>query len=166
MRQVSPATNLVLACLSAFGLVAAFDLPWFAPPLVLDDPHLGSVERTADQLGGVFQHSGAAMTGRDAFAGAHLLLVGLPAVIVLLCVLMAVPALRDLLREALRAAAVAAPLAVAYLVVGRPGEAQGDVHWGALVGLALSVFLTSAAWHGSMLKAPRPVPGAWSRGAV
>ncbi|HEX8207310.1 MAG TPA: hypothetical protein VF587_14710 [Solirubrobacteraceae bacterium] len=165
MRQVSPATNLLLACLSAIGLVAAFDLPWFAPPLDVD-PGLGAVERAATQFAGVFQHADASMTGRDAFADAGLLLTGMPAAIVVLSLLMAVPALRDVVREPLRAVAFGAPLVVAYLVVARPGTAQGEVHWGALAGLALSVFLTSAAWHGSALKARRPVPGTWSRGAT
>src|SRR3954447_4083204 len=139
MRQVSPATNLLLACLAAMGLVAAFDLPWFAPPLALDPDELGAVERAGTQFAAVFQHSGAAMSGNDAFAGVHLLIVGVPAAIVMLCVLMAVPALRDLVREPLRAVALGAPLVVAYLVLARPGEARGEIHWGALAGLAVSV---------------------------
>ncbi len=157
MRQVSPATNLLLACLSALGLLAVFDLPWFAPPVAGNDD-VGAVEQAATQFAAMFQHADREMTGLDAFADAQTLLMGMPAAIVGLCLLMAVPGLRDLLREPLRAVALGTPVVVAYLVLAQPGEARGVLHWGALAGMALSVFLASAAWQGSTLKAPRPAP--------
>jgi O-antigen/teichoic acid export membrane protein len=157
MRQVSPATNLLLACLSAVGLLAVFDLPWFAPPVKADDS-VGAVEQTAAQFAAMFQHADRAMTGHDAFADAQTLLTVMPAAIIGLCLLMAVPVLRDLVREPLRAVAFGTPLVVAYLVFARPGDATGTLHWGALAGMAVSLFLTSAAWHGSALRGPRPAP--------
>jgi hypothetical protein len=122
------------------------------------DPDLGAVERAATQFAAVFGSADGAMTGHDAFANAQTLLMGMPAAIVVLCLLMAVPALRDLVREPLRAVACGAPVVVAYLVLARPGDATGALHWGALAGMALTVFLASAAWHGSALKGPRPAP--------
>ncbi len=157
MRQVSPATNLLLACLSAVGLLAAFDFPWFAPPVPVNED-VGAVEQAATQFGAMFGHAEGAMTGHDAFAEAQTLLTAMPAAVVALCLLMAVPVLRDLVREPLRAVAFGTPVVVAYLVVGRPGEATGTLHWGALAGMAVSLFLTSAVWHGSTLKGPRPAP--------
>jgi hypothetical protein len=125
---------------------------------VVADPEVSGVEQAAARVAAVFGHADGAMPGREAFADALWVLTAVPALVFVLCLMMVVPALRNVVREPLRAVALGAPLVVAYLVLARPGDASGALHWGALVGMALSVFLMSAAYHGSTLKAPRPAP--------
>jgi hypothetical protein len=161
MRQISPATNLVLAVLAGLGLLGSLSQPWYAPPV--KDPNIydGPVERTAFAVGKVFSQHDGARTGADALGNTQGLLVGLVAVIAVLCALAAVPPLRSYVRDVLRAVAIALPLIVFYLVVDRPDGM--DIHWGVLAAFAIALFVASAAWHGSAIRVKRAAPGSWER---
>jgi hypothetical protein len=161
MRQISPATNLVLACLASLGLLGSLGQPWYAPPVEDTNAYDGPVERTAFAFGKVFSHHDHAVSGADALGNTESLLMGLVGTIIVLCVLAAVPALRGYVRDVLRAVAIALPLIVLYLAVDRP-DGQ-DIHWGVLAACAIAAFVASASWHGSAIRVKRAAPGAWER---
>jgi hypothetical protein len=163
MRQLSPLTNLALACLSAVGLVASLALPWFAPAQP-DPADIGSIEAVGLRIGRVFSSGDSVTSGTDA-VGAHrsLLLIAAAAVIVL-CVAMLLPALRSVLRDPTRVVALAAPGLTLFLA----GEsARGaELRWGVVVSVAVALFVASCAWHGSAARARRPVPAPRTRPAA
>jgi hypothetical protein len=161
MRQISPATNLVLAVLAGLGLLGSLSQPWYAPPVKDTNAYDGPVERTAFAVGKVFSHHDGAVSGADALGNTETLLLGLVGGIAVLCILAAVPALRSHVRDVLRAVALALPLIVFYLVVSRPDGM--DIHWGVLAALAIAAFVASAAWHGSAIRVKRAAPGSWER---
>ena len=161
MRQISPATNLVLAVLAGLGLLGSLSQPWYAPPVEDPNAYDGPVERTAFAFGKVFSHHDGAVSGADALGNTETLLLGMVGVIVVLCLLAGVPALRAYVRDVLRAVALALPLIVFYLAVDRPDGM--DVHWGVIVALAIAAFVASAAWHGSGIRVKRAAPGSWER---
>jgi hypothetical protein len=161
MRQVSPATNLVLACLSALGLAASLNLPWYAPYVADTNEWDGPVERAGTAVGNVFAHHDHAVTGADALGHAQSAILLLAAAIVVLSALAAVPALRRHVRDVLRGVALVTPVVVAYLLIDRPDKLV--IHWGVLAALALALFTASAAWHGSEVRVRRPAPGSWQR---
>jgi hypothetical protein len=163
MRQISPATNLILAALAALGLLGTLGLPWYAPPLADANGYDGPVERTAFSVSTVFRHHDGAITGVDALGKTQNLLLVLVAAIVVLCALTLVPALRRHVRDVLRAFALALPLIVFVLLVDRPGTADIDVHWGVVAALGLALFTASAAWHGSAMRVRRAPAGSWER---
>jgi hypothetical protein len=160
MRQLSAATNLVLAGLASAALALTLRLPWLAPPGELPEG-LSAPERAVRQVARVFDGVPGEIAGQDAFATSRPTLLAMAAATILLCALMALPALRGILRELLRAVGLITPLAVGYLLVARPGGAEGDLHWGAFVALGLSLLVANAAWHGAALRGRRPVAGAW-----
>ena len=162
MRQLSAVTNLVLAGLASVALVLSLQLPWLAPPGELPEG-LSAPEHAVRQLARVFATVPGEIAGQDAFVNSRSTLVAMAAAMIVLCALMALPALRGMLREVLRALGLITPLAVGYLIVARPGGVAGDLHWGALVALGVSIFVASAAWHGAAIRGRRPVAGAWAR---
>src|SRR6478672_11354168 len=162
MRQLSPATNLVLACLASLGLLGILGAPWYAPTVPDGNIYDGPVERAAFAVSHVFSHHDRVVSGTDALgSGAKTLLMALVAAVVVLSVLAAVPSLRSYVRDVLRAVALALPLLVFYLLVDRPGKL--DIHWGVIAAFAVAVFVASAAWHGSAIRVKRVAPGTWER---
>jgi hypothetical protein len=159
MRQLSPATNLLLACLSALGLVAALGLPWYAPAAVIDPAVAagqGSVEEFGARLARTFTSTGETWTGTEALGTGRTLLLLAAGAVVFLCLLMIVPFLRSAVRDVLRAAALVAPLTVVYLAFDTPGASHAqEIRWGLLVGVAASAFMATSAWHGSSIRVPR-----------
>jgi hypothetical protein len=164
MRQLAPATNLVLAALAAFGLLGTLRLPWYAP--VDEDPsqYSGPLEHAAYRYSGVFREHGGSVTGTDAIGDDRLLFVALVLLVVLFSTLMAVPALRFYAREGLRFSAMGLPAAALYRLLERPDGLE--IHWGLLVAIATAVFAASAAWHGAAIRLRRANPGGWERRAV
>jgi hypothetical protein len=164
MRQLSPAFNLVLACLAAVGLVLTLDLPWLAPAVTDPNATDGPVERAAFQFAHVFERVPDATTGSETLAAGARSVVELLALVVIALALLAFhPALRGGLRDITRGVGLSVPLTVLYLVFVRPGEVDGGLHWGALVAVSVSVFLCSALWQGALIRARRPARGAWQR---
>jgi hypothetical protein len=161
MRQISPATNLVLACLAGLGLLGSLGQPWYAPPVKDPNGYDGPVERTAYAVSKVFSQHDGAVSGADALGNTQTVLTGLVAAVIVLCVLAGVPALRSYVRDVLRAVAIALPLIVFYTVVDRP--TRQDIHWGVLAAFAIAAFVASAAWHGSAIRVKRAAPGSWER---
>jgi len=161
MRQLTAASNLVLAAVAGAALALALGLPWYAPPAT-DLAADGQMERMGAQIARVFDTVEGATTGTDAFGATGNVLYGLAGVVAVLCLAMAVPALRDTLRDVLRAAGLLAPVVVAFLVVGRPGDPEGQLHWGAVIALLVSGFLASTCWHGAAIRSRRVAPGGWA----
>jgi hypothetical protein len=161
MRQISPATNLVLACLAGLGLLGMLGTPWYAPKVPDKTITDGPVERGAFAIAHVFTHHNRSVTGLDALGATQTLLLGLVAAIVVLAVLEGVPALRAHVRDFLRAVAIAVPVIVFYLIWDRPGKL--DIHWGVLAAFAVACFMANAAWHGSAIREKRVAPGTWER---
>jgi hypothetical protein len=175
MRQLSPVTNLLLACLSALGLVAALGLPWYAPAQPEADPSAGlsdgpgPMEQFANQLARTFTNGADTITGSDAVGTSRELLLIVAAAVIALSVAMLVPTLRSVLRDVLRAVALVAPIATIYLAFDTPGEtASLEIRWGLVVGVLVSAFMASAAWHGAGIRVRRPgaPPAARSRAAA
>lgn len=165
MRQFSPASNLILTCCAALGLLATLALPWFAPAVPDDNPTNGPVERAAGSVGNVFRHHDGAVSGRDVVGGAGTLLYVLAAIVFVLALVASVPAARAYARDVLRAVAIATPVIVAYLAIDRPGNV-GDgmnVHWGLPVTFLVALLMASTAWWGSEIRLKRPEPGSWAR---
>ena len=163
MRQISPASNLVLACLAGLGLLGTLSAPWYAPPVVDRNVYDGPVERAAFAVGHVFGAHDHAVAGADALGKTQTLLMILVGAVILLSCLAAVPAMRAHVRDVLRAVALALPLIVLYLLVDRPGKGALEIHWGVLAALAIAVFVATAAWHGSAIRVKRQAPGSWER---
>jgi hypothetical protein len=164
MRQISPASNLFLACLSALGLVGALRLPWFAPPVEDKTDTDGPVEQTAFAVAHVFRHHDRQLTGTDALGGSHTVVLVLAAAVVVLAVLAGIPALRAYVRDLLRAVALATPVLVVVLAFRSPGTTQTlDLHWGLIVAVAVAAFAASTAWHGSGIRVKRAPAGSWER---
>jgi hypothetical protein len=161
MRQLSAVTNLVLAGLASVALALSLQLPWLAPPGELPEG-LSAPERAVRQIAHVFQTVPGEVSGQDAFVNSRSTLFAMAVATVGLCALMGVPGLRGMLREVLRALGLITPLAVGYLLLARPGGVAGDLHWGAFAALGVSVFVASAAWHGSAIRERRPVAGSWA----
>jgi hypothetical protein len=175
MRQLSPLTNLLLACLSALGLVAALGLPWYAPAQALTDPALGlsdeqgPMEQFADRFARTFTSGGDTLTGSDAVGTSRELLVIVAVAVMVLSAAMLVPALRAIGRDVLRAVALVAPLALIYLAFDTPGASTAlEIRWGLVVGVLVSAFMASSAWHGAGIRVRRPgqPPAARSRAAA
>jgi hypothetical protein len=145
MRQLSPLTNVVLACVSAFALVVSVGLPWFAPPSAA---------------------AGATIAGTDALGSARSLVLILAAAVVVLSVAVTLPAVRTLARDALRAVAIATPLLVLALAMQRVGGGQHEVRWGLLVTLGLALLVATTAWHAGDLRDRRAPNGSWARGSA
>jgi hypothetical protein len=164
VRQLSPPTNLLLACLAALGLLGTLNLPWYAPPVPDTTETDGPVERAAWAVSRVFAHHDHQVSGNDVIGGGRTLLYVLAAAVCVLAIVAAVSALRPLIRDALRIFAIIAPVVVLYLAIDRPGDnAELTIHWGTLVALAVALFMASAAWQGSAIRERRPAPGAWAR---
>jgi len=163
MRQLTPATNLVLACLAAVGLVFTLDLPWLAPTVTDPNGGDGPVEQAAFQFARVFEHVPEATSGSAALAaGARSVVTLLALTVIALALLAFHPALRGGLRDITRGVGISVPLIVLYLVFVRPGEVDGSLHWGAPVAVAVSMFLSSTLWQGALIRARRPVPAPWT----
>jgi hypothetical protein len=163
MRQLSPATNLILAALAALGLLGTLGLPWYAPPLPDSNTFDGPIERGAFAVSTVFRHNDGAVTGFDVLGKTQNLLFFLVGGIIVLSALTLVPSLRRHVRDVLRAVALALPLIVFVLLVDKPGTADIDIHWGIVAALALALFTASAAWHGSAMRVKRAAAGSWER---
>jgi hypothetical protein len=164
MRQLSPVSNLVLACAAAIGMIGTLGLEWFAPPVADFAETDGPMERTAFAFASVFQHHADGVTGADALGSTAGLVYALAGAVFLLSALAAVPALRGHVRDILRAVALATPLLVGVLAIRHTGtQATLHVHWGLLVALATAAFTASCAWHGSAIRQKRASAGSWER---
>ena len=162
MRQIAPGTNLVLAALAALGLLGTLGLPWYAP--LDEDPNQydGGLEHAAYRIAGVFRERPGAVSGGDALGDARVLLLGLVALVVVVCILTAVRPLRPYVRELVRVVALGLPAIVLYRTIDPPA-AELTLHWGLLVSLAVAVFAASAAWHGGKIRTLRAPAGSWQR---
>jgi hypothetical protein len=161
MRQISPASNLVLACLAGLGLLASLSAPWYAPSVPDTNDYDGPIERAAWTVAHVFQHNSHAVTGSDGLGTSKTLLFILVAAVIVLSILASVSALRVYVRDVLRAVAIAMPLIVFYLMIDRPRDLV--IHWGVLVAMLIAIFVATASWHGSAIRVKRPAPGSWAR---
>jgi hypothetical protein len=159
MRQLAPATNLVLAVLAAFVLLTTLEFPWVAPAVADPASTDGTVERVAFQVAHVFERVEDATPGSMALGGYRYVIAGLVSALVALCGLAGMlPRMRAAVREPLRIAALVLPVAVACLVIARPGADGETIQWGALLGIVVAAFAGNAAWHGSAIRGPRPQP--------
>ena len=159
MRQLKPATNLVLAVLAGIGLLASLTLPWYATPTEDPNPLNGPVERGAYQVGQVFATGAKGMIdGNDAVGDARVFLLAIVGLIALLAAAISVPAMRRGAEDVLRVVALIAPLVVGFVAIAHPGtEADVRLHYGMLVGFVATFAMTSAAWHGASLR-EKPAP--------
>ena len=167
MRQLSPLTNLLLAGLSALGLVGALDLPWFAVPDPAKGPSAQAVEDGQGpmtdfvlRLQRTFSSNGITINGTDVLDGKRTLILVLAGAVIVLCTAMLVPALRNGFRDLLRAVALLSPVLVIALAVTAPAADGLEFRWGLVVEVALAIFTASAAWHGSTARVPRTAPTA------
>ena len=167
MRQLSPPTNLLLACLAAFGLLGSLGLPWYAPPHATPAVDLtevangkgdGPMQHFAQYVGRMFSSTGLTYDGSEALGSARTLLIVLAGLVIVLSVAVVVPALRDALRDVLRAVSLATPVIIGVLAARHPGGHHLEVRWGLLVGLACTLLMASAAWHGSAVRLKKAMP--------
>jgi hypothetical protein len=164
MRQLTPVSNLVLACLGALGLIGSLGLPWYAAPVKDTNVYDGPIERGAFHVSKVFAHSAATTSGSTAAGSAKPLLFALAALLVVLAgVGLASPGARAKVRDALRAVALVSFPVLLYLAVAHPGAAGAlRIHWGLPASFAIAVFTVSAAWHGGEVRLKRGPTGAWA----
>lgn len=157
MRQLSPVTNLVLAVLAGLGLLASLGLPWYAAPATSSMTTDGPVERAAWQIGHFFQGDALGLvSGHEALGASQASVAVLVFAVALAAVGMAAAGTRRPAADLLRILAPLAPLMIAALGVSSAGrDAQGVVHFGFAVSVALSILLASAATHGARLRARR-----------
>ncbi|HVL94282.1 MAG TPA: hypothetical protein VM266_00335 [Solirubrobacteraceae bacterium] len=169
MRQLSPLSNLLLACLSALGLVACLGLPWYGPAGPADDGKIasgpGPMEQLADHIARTFSTQPGAVAAGDVLGSARPLILIAAGVVIALSLAMLVPALRAPLRDALRAAGLATPLLVAFLALERAVDGM-ELRWGVPAMVAVAGFMASAAWHGSTARERRAPTASWSRPAA
>ena len=170
MRQLTPITNLMLACLCAMGLLGALELPWFAlvdpasgPSAQAIKDGQGPMESFAGQVVRTFSSDGIASSGSDVLGDQRTLLMIVAAIVVVLSVAMLVPALRAALRDVLRAVGLAAPLLVLFIAIQAPGADGLEFRWGLVCTVAIALFMASAAWHGSSARSPRAVAATRTR---
>jgi hypothetical protein len=164
VRQLTPLTNLVLACLCAVGLVGSLELPWYALP----DPAKGpSAQAIADGQGpmeafgkGVvrtFTSDGVTSSGTDVLGGQRTLLLIAAVAVMLLCIATLIPALRSGVRDLLRAVALASPILVLFVAIRAPAADGLEFRWGLVTTVAVTLFMASSAWHASSARSPRAV---------
>ena len=154
MRQLSPLTNLVLACLAALGLVASLGLPWYATSPPAED--IGPMEAMGERLLRTFTSDGAPTTGADALGPNRTIILIAACAVIVLCTALLVPALRGALRDVTRAVAIATPIAVLATAVR---AADGlELRWGLVVSVAVGLFMANATWHGAAVRQRRPAP--------
>jgi hypothetical protein len=155
MRQLSPHSNLMLACLAAVGLVSSLGLPWYATAETADG--LGPMEAIGARLLRTFTSEGVITTGTDTLGGSRTLLLVIAAAVIVLSAAMAVPALRAVFRDVLRAVGFGAPVLV--LATAVRSSAGLELRWGLVVSVAIALVMASAAWHGAAAR-PRREPAA------
>ena len=157
MRQLSPLTNLMLACLAAVGLVSSLGLPWYASTTTTGAP--SDPGQVADAGSDACSRAPARRSpGSDVLASGRGLVPVLAGVVIVLSLGMMVPALRASLRDLLRAVALATPVLVGFLAVRHPARSDVEMRWGLVAALAIAVVMASAAWHGSAARSRRPAP--------
>ena len=164
MRQLTPLTNLVLACLCAVGLVGSLGLPWYGivdpasgPSAQAVEDGQGPMESFVGQVSRTFSSDGITSTGTEVLGSHRVLLVILAGIVTLLCVAMLIPGLRAGLRDLLRAVAIASPVLVVVVAVNTPGGDGLEFRWGLVSTVAIALFMASCAWHGSSARSPRAV---------
>ena len=126
MRQLSAVTNLVLAGLASVALALSLQLPGGRPG---ESPRASAHPSTPSVSSRACSTVPGEIAGQDAFLNSRSTLSTMAVAMIVLCALMAVPAMRGMLREVLRALGLITPLAVGYLLVARPGGVSGDLHW-------------------------------------
>jgi hypothetical protein len=165
VRQLNPSTNLVLAVLAGLGLLGSLSLHWFAMPTTDPVDTDGPVERGAYQVGQFFAtHAKGQITGTDGLGGGRSVLLVLVGIVVLTAVAVSAPALRRQAEDFLQLLALAAPVVVIGVVIAHSGTGNAPVriHFGFLIGLALTLLMSSAAWQGATMREKRKAP----KGAV
>jgi hypothetical protein len=173
MRQLTPLTNLMLACLCAVGLVGSLELPWYAPVDPGSGPSSqairdgqGPMESFVDQFGRTFRSDQTGVSGHDLLAGNRTVVMTLALMVIALCLGMAVPVFRSTVRDVLRAVGLVAPILVLLLAVRAPAAEGLEFRWGLVVSVAIALFMASAAWHGSSARTPRAVAAPRARPAA
>ena len=159
MSQLSPPSNLLLACLAALGLVPALGLPWYAGQHTPgpDDPT--GIEAIAAGVARWFSSSGATTTGTEALTTIETILLGVAAATVVLAAAMLITPLRPLVREILPVVPLAAPAIVLLAILDPPGPNSAvEMRWGSLVALALAGVMASASIKGAEMRDPKPAP--------
>lgn len=160
MRQLSPASNLVLAVLAGLGLLASLTTPWYATAMVSPNETDGPIERAAWQVGHVFGPGDSrTVDGAVALGGAQPALLTVVAVVGALALAIALNLLRQPAEDLLRLVAFAIPPVFVILAVGHPGE-DGDVNlsYGMLIGFAAALLMASASFHGASWRRKHPAP--------
>ena len=152
MRQLTPVTNLLLACFAGLGLMASLRLPWYGAAEATP-ANTGPMEAMGSRLARVFTTDTATTTGADALADQRVLVLGAALGVIGLCSVMLIPVIRRALCDALRALAILLPIAV--LAAAVHGANGLELRWGLIVSLATGLFMANAAWHGASVRAPR-----------
>src|SRR5688572_28240503 len=80
MRQLTPLTNLMLACLCAVGLVGSLELPWYSlvdpasgPSAQAVEDGQGPMESFVGQVSRTFTSDGITSSGHEVLAGQRML---------------------------------------------------------------------------------------------
>lgn len=164
MRQLSPLTNLLLACAAAAGLALSIGLPWYAASQAVNDADAGAIgdvqgplETAAADAFDVFAGTEATVTGAELLTTGQSVLLVLGGLTAVFGLAFFAGIFRGLTRELLRIVPLAAPVAVAYHLVDHPAPGL-ELRWGLLASLAIAGFMASSAWHASTRPAPKPRP--------
>jgi hypothetical protein len=161
VRQLNPSTNLILSVLAGLGLLGSLSMSWFAAPV--EDPTAtdGPIERAAFHVSQVFATSAkGTVSGTDALGSSgRMILVALVCALALLALAVSTPSIRRQAEGAMHLLALAVPVVVIAVAVAHRGTTTPvSMHFGTLVGVALALFMASAAWQGaSMREKPKPV---------
>ena len=169
MHQLTPRTNLLLACLTAIATAAALRLPWFAAATPPSDPDGGaSIEDMSAAVARWFSEGG--MTGEQMLTTSQTLLVNIALATVVLSGLFLVPVLRPWVRDVLRVVPLVAPFVVLLALLNPPGaNASIEPRWGIFATLALTGLMASSAWNAAAMPNRRaatpayapPAPPSW-----
>jgi hypothetical protein len=165
VRQLNASTNLVLTVFAGLGLLGSLSLNWFAAPATDTTSTDGPVERGAFQVSQFFAtHAKGQISGTDALGGGRTVLVGLVALVALTALMVSTPSLRRQAEDLLQLLALGAPVVVIGVVIAHSGTGHAPVrvHYGFLIGLAVTLLMSSAAWQGARMREKRKAP----KGAV
>jgi hypothetical protein len=141
MRTLGFRSHIMLALLSAAGVVYALGMPWFGSAPEGDAYLDGAMDRTLEVIGRAVAASDG-MSGRETLAGSAqtvTLLAGLTGLMALLCLS---DALFGVARQGLRLGALATVGVIAWRLVDHPAD---ELRHGALIGAAAALVLTASA---------------------
>lgn len=165
VRGFSPLINILLTCVAAAATLPVLAMPWFAGAIDTNESgNQGQVELMGEAIGRWFTSQGLTSTGAEVLTSLETALLAVAGVTAFLALLMLIPPLRSTLRGLVKLVPLAAPIIVLAAILVESRHAEVEPRYGAFVGLALSVFLASAAQQAGEMREPHAVAKPYQQG--